>query len=247
MKNIFKILIVGVLHLNLYGVNISQNQCTKQGKNFIYVNKECIKIYESIGDNKNAITIVMHGTWPKHVNILSRYAIFAQDLSMQTDITTIAVALPGYSKSSSNNIKPLYHKKAKEKSNIKKYTNFLSQLVYTLKKKYNAKIVNYIGHSASATMGARLATTSLSLIDNFILVGGKYNIDIKTLNKDANYILVYGTKDKISKPAITKKFYKNMKQNNFNVDIIKVKDGIHLDLDMTDECVNAITKLLQDQ
>ncbi len=247
MNNLFlkSLIVVVILSLNLYAT-VSQKQCEQKGDGFIFASNECIQFYTSKGDTEDQITILVHGTWPAGTNILARYSTFAQDLSLQTDITTIAIALPGYSKSSTNNFKALAHKGADNPANKKEYIQFLSNLTKALKKRFNAKIVNYVGHSAGAKIGAKLVGLSSNLIKNIILVGGTYDIGIQTLDKKTNYTLVYGTKDKISEPSITKEFYKKLKKINLNAQIVEVKDGIHLDLDMTDESLDAIIELLED-
>lgn len=260
MKIISKSLsLVILLSLSLFSANISQAQCNKQGDKFIFAGGECIQFYKSDGEIENTITILVHGTWPEGTNILSRYSVFAQNLSMQTDITTIAVALPGYSKSSTNNFTALAHKGTKNLAAKKEYIEFLSDLVTALKKKYNAKTVNYIGHSAGAMMGATLTGVSPTLINNIALAGGRYDIHtkansdnlvsivdyMKVLNKKTNYLLIYGTKDTTSKPSVTKEFYQKAKKAKLSVKIVEVKDAVHLDLDMTDESVDAIIELLE--
>ena len=234
-----------MLSVSLFGSSVSNKQCEQKGDDFIFAGGECIQFYKSNGDTEDKITILVHGTWPEGTNILARYSTFAQDLSLQTDITTIAIALPGYSKSSTNNFKALAHKGVKNPANKKEYIEFLSNLTEALKKRFNAKEVNYIGHSAGARIGAKLASISSSLINNIVLVGGSYDLDIQLLDKNTNYTLVYGAKDKISKPSVTKEFYKKLKQINLNVKIVEVENGVHLDLDMTDESMEAIIELLE--
>ncbi len=242
-----KLIILIILSLNLFSSNVSKKQCENKKGDFIYTSGECIQFYKSDGDAKNSIILLIHGTWPAGTNILARYSIFAQDLSLQTDITTIAVALPGYSGSSTNNFKALVHENKDNSDAKKKYIKFLSSLVESLKKKFNAKIVTYIGHSAGATIGAKLATTSSNLLNNIVLVGGKYDINSQDLDKMANYLLIYGTKDKVSKPSVTKEFYKQTKKANLNVQIVEIQDAVHLDLDMQDGSVDAIIELVEVQ
>lgn len=247
IKIISKVLVVlTILCVNLLGASTSKNQCDKKNGDFIYASGECIQYYKSEGEIENAITILVHGTWPEGTNILARYAPFAQNLAIQTDVTTIAIALPGYSNSSTNRFKALVHKDMKSSANQKEYIKFLSTLVKSLKEKFNAKKVTYVGHSAGATIGTKLATISTNLVNNLVLVGGKYDVDVKTLDKKAKYILVYGTKDKISKPEVTKEFYNKTKKANLKVNIVKIQDGVHLDLDMRDESLDAIIELLED-
>ena len=243
---------------SLYATNVSSSDCKNLGEDFIFSGGECIQFYEAEGDKENEISIVVHGTWKEGTNTLARYSPFADDLSMQTDITTIAVALPGYSKSSSNSIKSLSHEGEGSQAETKAYIDFLASLVTSLKEKYEATTVNYIGHSAGAKMGATLLGVKPNLVNNSILVGGGYSLKeestkkgfisvnevLSTVNKDTPILLVYGTKDKISKPKVTKDFYSLAKSKNLNVKILEVEDGVHLDLDMTDTSVEGIIELL---
>ena len=52
---------------------------------------------------------------------------------MMSDVSTIAVALPGYSKSSSNKLLPLSNKEVKNLAATKEYIEFLENLVESLK------------------------------------------------------------------------------------------------------------------
>jgi predicted esterase len=242
----------------LYATNVSSSDCVKQGDDFIFAGGECIQFYEAEGDKEKEISIIVHGTWKEGTNTLARYSPFADDLSMQTDITSIAVSLPGYSKSSSNKLKSLSHEGEENLAATKEYIFFLADLVQSLKDKYEAATVNYIGHSAGAMMGATLLGIKPNLVNNIILAGGKYNIDegntrknlisitdvLDKVSKDTNILLVYGSKDKISKPKVTKDFYKLAKSKNLKVKILEAKDAVHLDLDMTDTSVEGIVELL---
>ena len=255
MKNLHKILLLIIISTSLYSTTISKKDCIKKGENFIYAHDECIEFYESEGDIENEINIIVHGTWKKGTNTLARYAPFADNISMNTDITTIAIALPGYSNSSSNNLQALAHKGKKPLAATKKYIDFLAKLVLELKTKYNAKIVNILGHSAGAMMSATLSAYKPNLINNVILAGGIYDIHkrskekglisivdfINNIDKNTKYLVIYGTKDTVSKPKITKDFYKLAKSKNINIKILEVKNAPHIDLDMTDESIEAIT------
>lgn len=179
-------------------------------------------------------------------------------MNFNTDLTTIAVALPGYSNSSTNNFEALAHEGVKNLAAKKEYIEFLSKLVEAFKNKYKATTVNYIGHSAGAMMGATLTGVSPGLIQNIALAGGRYDIHkdnkseglislvdvLDQVDKNTRFLFIYGTKDKISKPEVTTSFFKIMEDKGFDAKLIKVEGAPHLDLDMTTTAVEAMTEFL---
>ena len=88
--------------LYLNATTISDDECAKKGDNFIYAGEECIEYKKFKGENEKSLNIIVHGTWKDGTDTLARYAPFAEDIAMGTDVTTIAVAPPGYSGSSTN-------------------------------------------------------------------------------------------------------------------------------------------------
>lgn len=264
MKKIFKVCIYTIsclfLSTNISASNIvNENECEKKGEEYIFAGGECIQYYISEGDTDSEINIVVHGTWPAGSNTLGRYAPFADNLSMATDITTIAVALPGYANSSTNNFQALSHNGVKNLAAEKEYIIFLSDLVSKLKINYEAKKVNYIGHSAGALMGSTLTGFTPGLINTMTSAGAGYDIHSKVkesrnlislidymdkVDKNTEFLLVYGTKDKISKPKITKSYYKALVKAGLNATLIEVVNAPHIDLDMTDTSVEAIVNML---
>jgi predicted esterase len=245
----------------LFAANVSKEDCSKKGDNYIFAGNECIQYHKSKGDREDALNIIVHGTWKEGTNTLARYAPFAENLSLQTDITTVAVALPGYSGSSTNNFQALAHEGAENLSVKREYIEFLASLVEALKEKFNASKVTYIGHSAGCTMGATMTGLNKHLVNNLVCAGGVYNIHEKehgknlismtdvlhNVNKDMKMVLVYGTADDISKPQITIDFYNLAKEKGFNVKLVEAKDAPHLDLDMTDASVNAIVEVVEEE
>jgi len=240
--------------------NVTKDQCSQKGEKFIYAGGECIQFYEAAGDAEGSLNIVVHGTWPAGTNTLARYGTFADNLVMNTDITTVAVALPGYSNSSTNKFQALAHKGTKNLSSNKEYIEFLNDLVVALKDKYEAKKVNYIGHSAGARIGATLVGYNPELITTITAAGGSYTLNEDDTSKsavaissyinnvkDTKFLLIYGTADKISKPEVTKSFYKVAKEKGINVTLVEVAGAPHLDLDMTDTSVEAITALVTEE
>ena len=251
------------LNLNLSAANlVNENQCVDKGDEYIFAGGECIQFYEAEGETENSLNIIVHGTWKEGTNTLARYAPFADSLSMATDVTTVAVSLPGYSDSSTNNFKALSHKGTKNLAAQKTYIEFLSKLVTKLKDKYNAKSVNYIGHSAGAMMGSTLVGYNPGLITTMTSAGATYDIHkevknskglislidyIDAVDRETKFLLVYGTKDKISEPKLTKDFYKIAKSSGLNATLVEVVDAPHLDLDMADTTVEAIVNMLESE
>lgn len=257
IKNIFLLLIFCSIFLNAN--KISKIQCDKKGDSFIFVANECIEYAFFEGEDNEKLNIIVHGTWDKGTNILGRYAPFAENIAMTTDVNTVAVALTGYSNSSTNNFPSLADDKIKNLGAKKEYLAFVQKLIKELSKKYKAKSITYIGHSAGCMMGATISGLKPKLIDNLVCAGGIYNIHKKTQQKDLisaidiinnipsniNIVLIYGTKDKISKPKITKEFYSKIKNKVSNVKLIEIKDAVHIDLDMQDSSIDAISELFE--
>ena len=236
----------------------SKQQCELKGKGFIFAGGECIAYKEAKGDKEDSLNILVHGTWKEGTDVLARYSTFTDDLAMLTDITTVAVALPGYSGSSTNHFQALSHDKNSNLAAQKEYIAFLDELIKALKKRYKATTLNYVGHSAGAMMGATLMGEDPVLIQNIALAGGRYDIHEQTkekglisavdvidkIDKNANILLIYGTRDEVSKPQVTKDFYTLAKKKGLHVSIIEVKDAPHLDLDRTETSMEAISKML---
>lgn len=262
MKSILKIAMFFIFVLtSVYANTVSQEECEKKDyEAFIFSGGECINYALFEGDDNKDLIIVVHGTWPEKTNTLGRYAPFAETLNLNTDKTVIAVALPGYSKSSLNTLKSIGSKEYNHQAAKKEYVEFLGTLVSDLKEKYEASRITFVGHSAAGMMGASLAGIKPALLNNGVFVGARFErpdyanethllaIDnLDKMSKEANFVLVYGTKDKISKPEVTKNFYKKMKDKNLKVTLVEVKDAVHVDLDMTDPSVEAISALFEEE
>lgn len=261
ISRVFIFLLFVVFTISLQANKIDKKQCNEMGENFIFTGGECLEFVSFEGESNEHIMLIVHGIWDEGTNTLGRYAPFAESMNMNTDLTTIAVALPGYSKSSTNKLLSLANKKVKNLAATKEYVLFIGDIIESFKKKYKAKKITYIGHSAGARMGATLMGLKPELIDNIALVGGRYEVRVE--NKDKNYIalkdviknvdkskqflFVYGTEDKISKPEVTTEFFKIAKENGLNAKLIKVEGAGHIDLDMTDESVEAITLMVEEE
>lgn len=249
-----------VSNLSLNAAKISKDDCSKKGESFIYAGNECIQYKKFLGEEEGALNIIVHGTWNEGTDTLARYSPFAEDLAMRTDITTIAVALPGYSQSSTNNFPSLSSKGVENLGAKKEYVEFVASLVEALKEKFKANKITYIGHSAGCMMGATITGLKPDLINNLVCAGGVYNIHEKSkekdlisivdvldkVNKDTKFVLVYGTADDISKPQVTKDFYNLAKSKGLDVKLVEAKDAVHIDLDMTTEAKNAIEEIVAD-
>ena len=247
--------------LSLNAATISKDECAKKGDNFIFAGNECIEYKKFKGEVEDSLNIIVHGTWKDGTDTLARYAPFAEDISMRTDVTTIAVALPGYSKSSTNNFTSLSHEGVENLAAKKEYVEFVGELVKALKKKYEAGKITYIGHSAGSMMVATLTGLKPALIDNLVCAGGVYDIKkekpnlkdaisivdvLNKVDKQTKFVLIYGTADDISKPQTTIDFYNLAKSKGFDVKLVEVKDAPHIDLDMTSDSIDAITQLLEE-
>lgn len=246
--------------LSLNAAKISEDECSKKGENFIFAGEECIQYAKFKGENEGAINIIVHGTWKEGTDTLARYAPFAEDIAMRTDVTTIAVALPGYSGSSTNNFTSLSHNGVENLGAKREYVEFLGELVKAFKKKYESSKITYIGHSAGCMMGATLSGIRPLLLDNVVCAGGVYDIkkekpDLKNVisvvdvlnkvDKHTKFVLIYGTADDISKPQTTIDFYNLAKTKGLNVKLVEVKNAPHLDLDMTSESIEAIVEVIE--
>lgn len=244
----------------LFSKTITKEECNQKEDGFIYAGDECINYAMFEGDDNDKLIIIVHGTWDEGSNVLGRYAPFAENVNMSTDISTVAIALPGYSSSSLNKLKSIGSKEYNHQAATKEYVEFLEKLVVALKDKYESKEITLIGHSAGAMISGSLAGLNNSLLKNVVLVAGRYErpdyanekhllaIDVlNKMNQDSEFIMIYGTKDKISKPSVTKNFYNKMKAQGLNVKLVEVKDAAHIDLDMTDTSVEAISELFEEE
>lgn len=263
MKSKFLVGILStVLASSLYAGKISKEECNAKTGNFVFAGNECIEYKKFKGEEENKLIIVVHGSWKEGTNILARYAPFAENLSMQTDITTIAVALPGYSGSSTNNFPALLNEQGvKNLSAKKEYIDFLASLVESLKEKNEASEITYVGHSAGCAMGATLLGVKPNLVSNLLCAGGSYDVHKKTdekglisavdvldkISKDVKIALVYGTEDDVSTPQVTIDFYNLAKEKGFNVELVEAKGAPHIDLDMTNASVDALIKLVEEE
>ena len=257
-----KVLLTGlawILFGSIGAAEISESMCKKQEGYFIFAGGECIEYAVVDGERSGILTVIVHGTWKEGTDTLARYTPFAETINMATDTTTVAIALPGYSHSSTNHLQALSHNSKEKPFATKAYIVFLDHLIQALKKQYHAATINYIGHSAGASMGATLTGYHPSLIQNIALAGGRYQARksekgrdllfladyLTTPNTKTNYLLIYGTKDTISKPEESKHFYALAKKKGLHIKLVEVKDAVHLDLDMTDTSIEAIEKLLE--
>ncbi len=232
-------------------------QCESKSGDFIFNQGECIEYSMANSQSDEEITIIVHGTWDKGTNVLGRYSVFAENLNFITDVTTIAVALPGYSNSTTNKFPALDNEEIENLAAQKEYVDFVASLVENIKNKFNAKKINYIGHSAGAMIGATITGLYPDLIDNIVLAGGRYDIhevskqkdlisvvDVIDKIDDTKFLLIYGTDDEISKPKVTKEFYELALQKELDVQILEVKGAKHIDLEMKDDSVDAIADML---
>lgn len=256
-----KIILVLTISLNLLANSITKEQCDKKYNNrYIFAGGECINYFYEDGDNKKTLNIIFHGAWKDGTNILARYSPFATNIALNSDIPTIAVALPGYSKSSTNRFTSLMHKgdKSLQLSVSKDYIDFVVALIEKLKRKYKANKINVIAHSAGAIITSTIIGYKPNLIQKIALAGGQYDLRkfknksgitinkyINNIPKNISILLIFGSKDKISQPKMTKDFYKKLKARDLKVKLLEVKNHKHLDLDMSDESVDNIIDIFE--
>ena len=259
LRKVLFLLLVGFVSFS-FAKQVKKSECEAKGEGYIYAGNECINYAMFEGDDNDKLIIIVHGTWDEGSNVLGRYAPFAENVNMSTDISTIAIALPGYSNSSLNNLKSIASKELNHQAATKEYVKFLQELVISLKQKYESKEITIIGHSAGAMMSASLAGLNPDLLQNIVLVAGRYErptlsderhilaIDVLSkMNKKSKFLMIYGSKDEISKPLVTKDFFNKMKAQGLNVQLVEVNDAGHIDLDMTDRSVEAITSLFEEE
>jgi len=248
------------LSILVFSKPITEQKCNNKKGEYIFSGGECIEYASFEGESKDKLIVIIHGAWKEGTNTLARYKPFAENINLDTDITTVAISLPGYSGSSTNHIQALAHNKnALKMASSKKFIKFFSTLLQDLKTKYKAKELIVIAHSAGAIATATTLGYKPNLIEKAALAGGRY--DIHKIKKDKNLIsaidyidkisktikilLICGTKDIISKPKVTKEFYKKAKVKGLNVQLLEIKNAKHLDLDMQEKSVEAIENMIK--
>jgi alpha-beta hydrolase superfamily lysophospholipase len=236
-----------------------KSDCESKGDGFIYAKNECIN-YKLFEGDEEGLNIVVHGTWDEGTDIIARYSPFAEDVAMSSDISTISLALPGYSQSSSNNLKAIGSKEIKNLAATKEYVEFFAELVENLKQKYDSKKTTIIAHSAGCMLSATALGQKDVFVDSLLCAGGAYDIHkkapeqkglisavdvIDNISKDTNIMIVYGTADDVSTPQMNKEFYDLAKEKGLKVELIEAKDAPHMELEMTNEAKNALFKALE--
>ena len=253
------LVLASILFANIAFANISKDDCKSKGDDYVFAKGECIN-FKAFEGEKEGLTIIVHGTWDEGTDVIARYSPFAEDVSMSSEITTLAVALPGYSKSSSNKLKYIGSKTDKNLAATKEYVDFFVELVEALKEKYESKKTTIIAHSAGCMLSATAVGTKPNLVDNLICAGGVYDIHKKTsdkglisavdvinnISKETKIAIVYGTQDDVSTPAMNKEFYELAKKKGLNVQLVEAKNAPHMELEMTKESKEVIEKLFED-
>ena len=248
------ILAISLLATTIYAKEINKEQCQKLGESYIFSGGECINYAKFDGEKSDKLIVLIHGAWKEGANTLAVYKPYAENINMESDITTIAIALPGYSGSSTNHLTALTHKKgeALKLATSKQYLNFLSSLLKDLKTKYRAKELIVSAHSAGATASASLLGYKPNIINKAQLAGGFYKLKYKDsitaskvleqIPKSTQINIVYGTKDTISKAVNSKDFYKLAKSKGLKVKLIKIEEN-HTILDRSDIATEELLKL----
>jgi len=231
--------------------------CDTSKHQFIFSKTECINyVYEEADDEDNLI-IFIHGSWKEGSDTLKKYTPFMEDLVLNTDVSTIIIALPGYSKSSSNVFEAISKKGFSSLIYTKEYLDLIKDVILRLKKKYKKKTLTLVAHSAGASLATTLYGYDNTLIQNMIAIAGSYNTDpankdlysanktYKNINKKSKLVLIYADNDKISPPNKSTDFYALVKKEKVLVKLIEVKNAAHLNLELRDEVMDEILEVFE--
>ncbi len=240
-----------------YANKTYESACDTNNDQFIFSKSECINYVYEEADDENNLIIFLHGSWNEGTNILKKYTPLMEDLVLNTDVSTIVIALPGYSKSSTNVFQAIGKKGFSSLIYTKEYLDLIKDVILQLKEKYKKKTLTLVAHSAGASLGTTLYGYDNTLIQNMISIAGSYTTDTKNsnllsanktyknINKKSKLILIYGDKDKISPPKKSKDFYALVKKEQVNVKLIEVKNAVHLNLELREEVMDEILELLE--
>ena len=252
MKKLITFLLISISIINAKSINA--DACKNLKGKHIFSGGECIEYAVFEGEESDKLVVLIHGAWKEGADTLAVYKPYAEAINLESDITTVAVALPGYSGSSTNTLTALTHEKggALKLATSKKYLDFLSSLLSDLKNKFKAKELIVSAHSASAAASAALLGYKPNLINKAQLAGGFYKLKYKdsiTANKVINQIskdtkinIIYGTKDSISKAINSKEFYKLAKSKGLKVKLIELNQN-HTNLDRSEKAQKELIEL----
>jgi len=253
------ITILFLLLTNVYAKNSIQNLCETKKDTFIFVSQECINYSYEEGEDENNLIVILHGSWKNGSDVLKKYETLAENIVFNTDVSTITIAMPGYSKSSKKHFSLLDNKEYKYLVYTKEYVHLLKNILLTLKTKYKKTSLTLLAHSAGASLGTTLYAYDPSVINTMISLAGNYVLPLKYKNKKLfaakayiknihttnNLVLVSGDKDKISPPKLSQDFYTLLKKQNLKVKLLEVKNANHFELENSEEVMQVLINSLE--
>lgn len=279
MKKLVLRIIIIVITVGFTGCTIGQpspkemanykKECNKlqQTGNFVFGRGECLNYYVVNGTKKDEINILIHGSWERGSDPLEdKYNYLADEFATKTSITSIALAMPGYSESTNNRYQDMSWRENKTVIPAEEeFIKIVSQAIQNLKNKYNAKKVNIYGHSSGAMIGGILSGYTPGLIDKYILLGGAYDIYhtyrfnnwgtknsglissvdfVSEVDKNAKYLVIAGENDKKADPSFAENYVKLLKEEGIKAKVLVIKGVGHSGLEVNDEVLEASFEFL---
>lgn len=258
----YLLLVVYVLFISGCSINepsieeleVYKQECQDMKKNnkdsFIFAKGECLNYIVSWGDaQKSEINILLHGSWRENSSpVAQRFTEIADDFRDNTNITSIALAMPGYDESTSNRYSNMNWKNTNVIPANESFVKIISQAIKNLKIKYNATKVNIYGKSSGAMLGGIISGYSPGLLDKVILLGGAYNIYftyeyngwgrmspgfisavnyIDLVDKKTSFLVIAGGKDKKANPIFAKRYVKKLNKAGIKAKVVVFKDLEH--------------------
>ena len=242
-------------------------QNDNEDSHFIFAQGECLEYYEAKGSKKDEITVLIHGSWPRGSDPLERrYAQIADDMSRETSITTLALAMPGYSYSTSNRYKDMSWRENKTVIPAEEeFVKIVASFIQKLKTKYHAKKVNIFGKSSGAMLGGIISGYQPGLIDKYILMGGAYDVYftyrhnnwgtknpgllssvdfVSDVKKDAQFLIIAGENDRKAPPLFATQYKKRLNNEEINAEVLVIQGAKHSSLETNYEVLESTYKFL---
>lgn len=238
-----------------------RNLQSKNSGAYIFANGECLKYKSFNGKKSDEINILIHGSWQRGQDPIGyRYSDLAESMAHSTSITSIALATPGYSGSTSNFYKDMSWKKGRVIPAEESFTKIMVSAIENLKKKYNAKKVNLFGKSSGAMIGGIISGYKPGLVDKYVLIGGAYNIYntyrhngwgkinpglisstnfVSKVKKDARFLIVAGENDDKASPLFAKNYVTYLNDEGIKADVLVIKGAGHSSLETNAEVLDA--------
>jgi predicted esterase len=255
-----------VKELDTWKKECNQIKKEKSQYNFVFAEGECLNYSISKGMNNDKINILIHGSWPKGMDPLSiLFDEIAENLTKNTEITSIAIATPGYSESTSNRYSELSWGNNRIIPAEEEFIKIIAKAIEELKIKYKAKEVNLYGKSSGAMIGGIISGYKPGLIDRYILIGGSYDPYytykyngwgtlgyghltsvqyIPNVDKNAKFLLIAGEKDDKAPPIFAKQYKEQLNKAGINAEVVIIKDAKHSQLERNSEVLDVSYKFL---